>query len=533
MLSTAAIYAFGGRPLVHTPLGDVLGVTDEINGVSKFLGIPFAHVPERFRPAVPVSPWGKPIDASAAGPLCWQSQSMLSVRFGVAATKARFSEDCLSVNVYSPSQTLSAKPRAVMVWIHGGGFEVGGGSLYDGTQLARLEDVLVVTLNYRVGPLGFLVTEPSGRGGMNGLSDQVLALRWVQANVASFGGDADRVTVFGESAGGISVCVLSVSPLARGLFHRAIVQSGPCIDTPGWGPKPSSKGHAVAQKEVSFLGATTVVELANRSAYPPDRLASWRVMILDPERSRTETAPISVDGWVSPAPPSELWANGSAHVTAVIFGCNSVDGIIPFSAWRDWVPRDQATYKHALSSRFGAAAARVDAAYPLAMHDGQPLHAFIQLDGDQCVCCPTRRNAAIASRTLHAVYMYSFAHLFAGDQSVLAGIIDFPARANETALWASHFAEVPFVFHDLTGSSTAARGLSLEMAARWANFAKGGEPAPPSGSASPAWPKVVQDEVPTLRLQAAAVTVLPPTFKDEQCAALAERLQGPDGDCLN
>ena len=347
------------------------------------MGIPYAHPNKRFEPASPATQWSSLFNASMPGPLCWQSQTMLRASVFSASpseeANPRYAEDCLTVNVYKPTGASHVGTMAVLVWIHGGGFEIGGGSLYDGADLASSQGVVVVTLNYRLGPLGFMVKDASGLGGMNGIHDQIIALQWVRANIASFGGDPSRLTIFGESAGGISVCVLCVSPLARGLFQRAITQSGPCTDSPGWGPKPAAKGLLVASLLASTLGATSLSELSDRTKFPAERLAGWAVSILEPQRSRTDTAPISVDGWVAPASLLELWTNGSAHVSAIVVGANSFDGIVPFSEWAGWLPQNETAWVATLSSRFGAFSARVSAAYPLSNYGGSAVQAFVQV----------------------------------------------------------------------------------------------------------------------------------------------------------
>ena len=211
------------RPVVETASGRLRGV--ERDGVRAFLGIPYAAPPVgplRFAAPVPPAAWAGERDAGAFGPAAPQQPDALVTRLGLFPEGPQ-AEDCLTLNVWTPA---AGGRRAVMVWLHGGAF-VGGSAgvpLYDGARLAREGDVVVVTLNYRIGALGFLALGP-GRTNL-GLRDQVAALAWVRRHAAAFGGDPERVTVFGESAGAGSLCALLAMPRARGLFGRAIVQSG-------------------------------------------------------------------------------------------------------------------------------------------------------------------------------------------------------------------------------------------------------------------------------------------------------------------
>ena len=212
-----------------TTLGTVRGTWQR--GVARFAGIPFAAPPVgdlRFRPPAPAEPWDGVRPAEQFGPVAPQNPSLMEALFGGEAEQ--WGEDCLYLNVWTPEPEPD-EPLAVMVWIHGGGFEMGSGSspLYDGTSFAQ-DGVVLVTLNYRLGAFGFLElgeVDPSRAGSGNvGLLDQVAALEWVRDNISSFGGDPSRVTIFGESAGAMSVSLLMSMPRATGLFHRVIAQSG-------------------------------------------------------------------------------------------------------------------------------------------------------------------------------------------------------------------------------------------------------------------------------------------------------------------
>ncbi|MGH7317841.1 MAG: carboxylesterase/lipase family protein, partial [Candidatus Rokuibacteriota bacterium] len=225
-----------GRPvrdmdvLVETRRGRVRGVTE--SGLAVFRGLPFARPPvgaRRFQPPEPPAPWSGVRDAARFGTSAAQNGALVGPLMSLGI--GRTGEDCLYLNVWTPRPDRARRP--VLVWIHGGAFILGSGSqlLYDGSRLARRGDVVVVTVNYRLGALGFLgVQDRFGRRlpatGNEGLLDQIAALEWVRDEIAAFGGDPDNVTIFGESAGAMSCATLLGMPRARGLFHRAILQSG-------------------------------------------------------------------------------------------------------------------------------------------------------------------------------------------------------------------------------------------------------------------------------------------------------------------
>jgi para-nitrobenzyl esterase len=236
------------------------------------------------------------LDATAFGHTCYQSYGI-----GTNVDPSQHpnpeapppDEDCLNLNVYRPTAK-SDKPRPVMVWVHGGGFCLGSGSegWHNGTNLALSNDAVIVTLNYRLGPLGFLVRNSSGYGGMNGIHDQIVALKWVQANIAAFGGDAGTVTVFGESSGGNSVCILNASPLAKGLFNTAIISSGPCLarQGDGWGPGTPAFGTSAAKLILDINNVTTLEQLRT---LPPTQV-QWT----DATSNDNSFAGYFMDGWV-------------------------------------------------------------------------------------------------------------------------------------------------------------------------------------------------------------------------------------------
>lgn len=299
--------------------------------VRAFLGLRYALPPVGERRLAPTEL--APLNASTLDP----AGGPIAGAFGSKCLQhGGGDEDCLFANVYAPVHALPAAAGGkgsggklpIMVWIHGGGFTAGTGNSYNGTVLASSQDIIVVTINYRLGGLGFFATEEATRvpathgstGGMNGLLDQITALRWVQANGAQFGGDVSQITIAGESAGGESVCNLLVSPPARGLFHRAIIESGPClVGTKGWGPHepgPPDNFLAVCDKLAQTLTGLPKPTLADLRALKDPRGLVNMTTIKD-----------SVDGYVIPKQPSEYFAEGRLNAVDVMLGGNSFDGL--------------------------------------------------------------------------------------------------------------------------------------------------------------------------------------------------------------
>src|SRR6516225_9495963 len=240
--------------LVTTTYGKLEGL--EQDELAVFKGIPFATPPvgsRRWLPPLKPSAWNGIRDARNFGAACPQL-SLSPVVLGGMQIEEPQSEDCLYLNIWTPKA--DNKQRPVMVWIHGGAFRIGSGAqiIYDGSSLARRGDVVVVTINYRLGPFGFLRLADLTDGkipstGNEGLLDQIAALEWVRDNIAQFGGDPANVTIFGESAGGGKVCTLLAMPAARGLFHRAIVQSGAAIRL-----RERDRAHALTDAVLRVLG---------------------------------------------------------------------------------------------------------------------------------------------------------------------------------------------------------------------------------------------------------------------------------------
>ncbi|XP_058502116.1 cocaine esterase-like isoform X1 [Solea solea] len=238
MLCLCAVAAEQQAAEVHTKLGRLRGqyvsVKGKETGVHAYLGVPFAKPPVgpalRLAAPQPVEGWEGVRDATKQPLMCIQNRAyvleLVKALGGFLKDIPDVSEDCLYLNIYTPANRAPDAKLPVMVWIHGGGFSLGSASMYDGSALAAYQDVVVVLIQYRLGVLGFLSTGDEHMSGNYGLLDQVQALRWIQEHIQNFGGDPDLVTIFGESAGGVSVSLLLLSPLSDGLLHRAIAESG-------------------------------------------------------------------------------------------------------------------------------------------------------------------------------------------------------------------------------------------------------------------------------------------------------------------
>jgi para-nitrobenzyl esterase len=462
-------------PEATTTCGVVRGkVLDGTPPVEAFLGIPFAAPPVgelRFRPPAPALPWTGVRDATRPGPACPQPALGFQRLWMPAAD-----EDCLNLNVWTPRERQG--PLPVMVWIHGGGMIVGSGSLplYSGEALARL-GVVVVTCNYRLGPLGFLAhpalsaesAEPCS--GNYGLMDQVQVLRWVHENIAAFGGDPRCVTLFGESAGAVSVGWLLTIPAARGLFHRAILQSG----TPG--PAPSlaaaeAEGRACAAK----LGLDPALPLAEQAAalraIPSGELIRRLKPTIHPGQG-TRWSPVADGSFVPEAPLEALRAGRSARVP-VLLGTNSGDGSVFMAA-----PVPDRALAAILRRRLGDRAQRVAALYGL--EDGPPgADTRLQILTDLLFVAPARAMARACSEHGSPTFLYHFSFAPLG---VFASGVG-PARGR-----AGHGAEIPFVFGRLQAAGVRgeeALGLSRTMMEAWVRFARTGDPSEPEGLR---WPR--------------------------------------------
>ncbi|XP_038168411.1 acylcarnitine hydrolase-like isoform X1 [Arvicola amphibius] len=312
-------------PIRNTHTGQVRGSLVQVNdgkvGVHTFLGIPFAKPPVgplRFAPPEAPEPWSGVRDGTSHSAICLQSLEMMNPE-GLKDRKLTMapismSEDCLYLNIYTPAHAHEGSNLPVMVWIHGGGLVAGMASMYDGSTLAAIEDVVVITIQYRLGVLGFFSTGDQHARGNWGYLDQVAALRWVQNNIAHFGGNPDFVTIFGESAGGASVSSLVVSPMSQGLFHRAIMQSGVALL-----PDLISDTHESVYTTVANLSGC---ETMNSEALVHCLRGKGEAEILVINKV-FKIIPAVVDGVFLPKHPQELLASVDFHPVPSIIGVNN------------------------------------------------------------------------------------------------------------------------------------------------------------------------------------------------------------------
>jgi para-nitrobenzyl esterase len=382
-------------------------------------------------------------------------------------------EDCLYLNIWTPAR--SSKDRIpVLVWIYGGGFNGGATSVpvYSGEKLAR-RGVVLVSVAYRVGIIGFYAhpelnaESPHGVSGNYGLLDMIAGLQWIQRNIAAFGGDPKRVTIFGESAGGIAVSMLSASPLAKGLFHGAISQSGGSFGSFSRAPVPGENMRVLADAELSgaefakLAGAASLKELRS---LPPEKLLETA------RRQRGMAWPI-VDGWVIPDDQYRLYEARRFNDTPILVGYNSDEGA-SFSPAR--TPEE---YVNGVRKRFGPFAEPLLQAYP-ASAAAVPKTAR-DLMRDAAFGWHTWAWARLQSKQGKGkVYYYYF------DQHP-----DHPPGSPRAGYGAPHGAEIPYVFEHLDGlrppASADDRRISDIMAAYWTNFAKHLDP---NGDTVPKWP---------------------------------------------
>ena len=484
--------------VVEVRAGRVRGV--ERGGVWSFSGIPYAASPageRRWRPPAPPVPWVGVRDCDRFGPVAPQSMGFMDQALSGGGEPPESDEDCLDLNVWTPG--LDGGRRPVMVWVHGGSFMTGTGSsgLYRGGHLARTEDVVVVTINYRLGLLGFLAhpalddpgqtwldgCEWSGSGNW-GLADQVAALVWVRDHIASFGGDPGNVTLFGESAGGMSVSALLAVPAAAGLFHRAVVESGP--------PYTCSLGVAAerAERLAAHLGVPCT--RASLVGVPAEQLVAAGTDYVEPGAVAGLLMTPVVDGGLLDTPPEQAVAAGSAASVPLLIGTNrdesaffvlgsqklmglSMDGL---AQWVRRVTPDDEAADRVVSA---VLAARDDRGESIAPRD---------------------LWSAIATEVVFRVGTARFANVHASAAAPGVGtyayLFTWESPAFEGVLGSCHALEIPFVFGTVrnqvvqafSGGGEDAVALSAHMGRAWASFARSGVPeCDVSGAGTVPWPR--------------------------------------------
>lgn len=506
--AAAPLAAASAAPHVTIAQGALIG--KEAQGVDAFLGIPFAAPPtgaNRWRAPQPAQGWKAPRDAAHFGASCWQPVDKRG--FGPWSheyvVQDEVSEDCLFLNVWRPAQRAEAK-LPVLVWIHGGGFSSGSGSvpIYDGAKLAA-RGAIVVTINYRIGVLGFLAhpdltREAKGAPPANfGLQDQIAALRWLRDNVAAFGGDPARITIAGQSAGSMSVHDLVASPMAHGLFRGAIAQSG--LPT---GPMTGKPLAAAEADGVEFAHARGADSLAALRALTPAQLNAGQGPGL-------RFAPV-VDGVLLPASVPDLMARGAFNDVPMIVGQTVDDGV----SLAPPQPVSETAYRTYLTQTYGAMADRFAALYPAT--DNAARQAAM--------------DSAHLDRGLASLWQWGQDRLTKGKAPIWAYLFSHVEPGPESARWkVFHSSEIPYVFDTMhtspeRGFTAKDREVSLEISEYWLNFVKYGTPNAPGAAAkaAPQWPQMTLPNPTMLNIGDAtkAVPLLPAAKLEAYRAYLAQ-----------
>ncbi|XP_075548220.1 acetylcholinesterase-1-like [Dermacentor variabilis] len=507
LTAAAAAVAFASgakiyRPAVYTTSGKLVGLKKEAFGrpIDVFYGIPYAQPPLdelRFQKPVPVTPWKGLRDASAPPFPCKQPDFFVHQNYTIQTRNS--TEDCLYLNVWTPARYCrdikTCGPKAVMVFIHGGAFTYGSSSwsFYDGIHFAATGDVVVVTLNYRVGPFGFFSSRLDGLNGNQGMYDQILALTWVKSNIKHFGGDPELITVFGQSAGAISVGYLLVSPLSRGLFRRAIMESG----SPFWMFHDNSD--IALQKSFSLanaLGCTTgfdkVIDdpqvMACLRSKDAGEIVSVATAVLGPQ---AETFFPSRDGELFPDDANVLMDAMKSSGVELLIGNNKNEGtyfVYNFLAKGlkfhnlAHITKDELGFYMVLFFRtmLQSGVNEIREFYLDKLNSTDPevvLQRGSDAVGDFLITCPSRYFAEKYQRKGQPVYYYQFSH------------------KPSFSVWppwmgATHFDEFPFVFAHVMAFPELVTpeevALSRQLVEIWTTFAKIGR-MPTLGKI--AWPR--------------------------------------------
>jgi len=495
----AAVALFGlsitakADPLtVKTEQGKVHGKTINDGKVRAWMGLPYAAPPTgdlRWKAPQPAAKWKGERDATKYGAHCAQNPVFQDMIFQDDGG----SEDCLFLNVYAPATADSKSKLPVMFWIHGGGFSGGASNepRHNGDFLP-LKGVVLVTMNYRLGVFGFLATadlakEANGASGNYGLMDMVAALQWVKANIGGFGGDPGNVTIFGESAGSFAVSTLMASPMAQGLFHKAIGESGAAI---GKGPLDFASLSEREVKDAQWVSTLNVTSLAQLRALPAQA-------ILDAAKKPGVGFPPDVDGKVLTEPVGDTYAAGRQAHIPLLAGWNADEG--NFFAMRG-MTADQ--WKELSQKNFGDRAAEFLKLYP-GDTDAQALRSAIDFGSDQFIAFGTWSWLEAHRKTGGDAPIYHYHFELAATPSKF-----------HPGTFAFHSDDIEYVFGTLDtrpgfNVRPEDRTLSDQMMTYWSNFAKTGDP---NGGDLPKWPKYNEDGYPLIHLNS-PITAGPDTLR--------------------
>ncbi|XP_075432500.1 fatty acyl-CoA hydrolase precursor, medium chain-like isoform X2 [Ascaphus truei] len=508
MCGEVTMYLHGnndGNPLVTTKYGDLQGKMLKAEGTEKgvhaFLGIPFAKPPVgplRFSAPQPAEPWNSVREASEQPPVCLQDKSALEVMkefLRVEIELPPVSEDCLFLNVYTPADRKKESKLPVMAFIHGGGLTMGGAFMFPGTALSAHENVVIVGLQYRLGILGFFSTGDAKAPGNFGMLDQVAALQWVQENIEDFGGDPQSVTIFGESAGGVSVSALVLSPLSKGLFHKAISESGVAL----------MPGFVVSKPELAFVRN----HIANISGCESPEAA----VVLDCLKKKTEeeivkitanmklpVIPACVDGVFFPKSAEEILVSKESNRVPFMTGVTNqecgylIPKIVNITGFEEGMDKDTVLTVLQTMPLMGS----IGEFLPLIMDEyfggtndpHEIRNRFLDLCGDFVFVIPALRTAKYHRDSDLPVYLYEFQHrpsifddskpdfVKADHGDELLFVMGAPFLSKDDAVFIGH-------------TTDKEKALSKTVMKYWANFARHGNP---NGPGLAEWPKYDDDE---------------------------------------
>ena len=475
-----------GRIIIETTTGKIEGSTE--NGLFSFKGIPYAAPPVgdlRWRPPQPCQPWKGIRKAQTFGASPPQPDTGIKEIAEFCVDGPR-SEDCLFLNIWTPGTDGAARP--VMVWVHGGIFTMGSGSQasFSGHILASRGNIVVVTLNYRLGVLGFLnLNEVTGgkipATGNEGLLDQIAALEWIRNNIAAFGGNPQNITLFGESAGGMCIQCLMAMPQAEGLFHKAVLQSsiGPAVRTLDQAEKISAR----------FLQLAGTEDAAVLSRMPVHQVLAAQLKLNRASGGKPPTQPV-LDGKIICQPPLEAVKNGASPHIPLLGGTNAQEWKLFSATNPEMAKMDSASLNTRLQRLFPAeqVSGLIDKYRQVLLRQGEPAAAvdiFSAVRTAMVFREPLDRY--LEARCLHEKDVYSY--LFTWKSAAFGGV-----------LGACHGLEIGFVFGTFEagfgGSGPEAAKLSLKMQDAWAAFARSGDP---SCESTGYWPRYGEKKE-TLRL---------------------------------
>lgn len=479
--------------IVATLNGQVKGT--QIDGVAVWKGIPYAKAPLgslRFRPPEPTTPWKGIYEATKFGPSAIQPPSEIMAYLGDTTTET--SEDCLYLNIWSPQA--DDKRRPVMVWIHGGAFLNGSGTSasYDGTSFATEGDVVVVTINYRLGVFGFLhLGDISGEeyegSGNCGILDQVAALKWIKENIAAFGGDPNNITVFGESAGAMSIGILLAIPSAKGLFNKAILQSGASNNILSAETAKRVTGGIMAALGIGANDLSKLEDLPTETLL--NAAQNIPLMALGPV----------LDGVVITEHPEEALAKGSSKDIPVLIGTNKDE----YRLFTFFDPTWKQLDAEGIESRFEKSLRKV---WPTISAEYVDKEALNQTLFDELMTFDLFTHPAIrlAERQIEQdtpVWMYRF---------------DWETPVLNGGLKACHALEIPFVWNHIDKPGAAnligpspSRSIAYHMHKAWINFARNGNP---NTEGMPNWPKYGMEKRSTIIFNAESTVEEDPNEKE-------------------